>query len=94
MSTRLLFSFLFSIFLLGGIKNAYASADSVIVFNEIHYHPADEVNETEWFELRSLMGVDVDISGWAIDRGVAFDFPEGTIVPGHGYLIIAADPAN
>ncbi|MEJ6561719.1 MAG: lamin tail domain-containing protein, partial [Akkermansiaceae bacterium] len=47
-----------------------------------------------WFELRSLMGVDVDISGWAIDRGVAFDFPEGTIVPGHGYLIIAADPAN
>lgn len=69
-----------------------ASADSVIVFNEIQYHPADTAGETEWIELRNLMGVDVDISGWAIDRGVNFQFTEGTIIPGHGFFLIAADP--
>lgn len=71
-----------------------AVADSVLVFNEIHYHPADEVNDTEWLELRSLMGVDVDISGWSLDRGVSFTFPNGSIVPGRGFILLAADPAN
>ncbi|YCM44659.1 lamin tail domain-containing protein [Verrucomicrobiaceae bacterium 227] len=71
-----------------------AAADSVLVFNEIHYHPADEVNDTEWLELRSLMGVDVDVSGWSIDRGVSFTFPEGTVVPGRGFILLAADPSN
>ena len=73
---------------------ARATADSVIVFNEINYHPADEVNGTEWIELHSLMGVDVDISNWRLQDGVAFTFPEGTIVPGHGYVLIAANPAS
>ncbi|MGI9244192.1 MAG: lamin tail domain-containing protein, partial [Verrucomicrobiales bacterium] len=73
---------------------ALQAADSVVVFNEINYHPADELNETEWVELRSLMGVDVDMSGWSIDGGVEFVFPEGTVLPGHGYLLIAGDPSN
>jgi hypothetical protein len=64
----------------------------VVVFNEIHYHPADEANETEWIELHSLHGVDVDISGWQLRGGVDFDFAEGTIFPGHGFLIVAANP--
>lgn len=83
----------FSVLFLSG-QTALASADSVVVFNEINYHPADSIEETEWIELRSLMGVDVDISGWAIDRGVSFTFPEGTIVPGRGYILVAADPGN
>ena len=87
-------SALASLVLLATTLFLHATADSILVFNEIHYHPADEVNDTEWLELRSLMGVDVDISGWAIDRGVDFTFPEGTVVPGRGFLIIASDPAN
>ncbi|MEZ5301150.1 MAG: lamin tail domain-containing protein [Verrucomicrobiales bacterium] len=73
---------------------ARAAADSVVVFNEIHYHPADEINETEWIELRNLQGVDVDISGWRMRGGADFDFPEGTVVPGRGYLVIAKVPTQ
>jgi hypothetical protein len=70
----------------------FATADSVVVFNEIHYHPADEANDTEWVELHNLHGVDVDISGWQLRGGVNFDFAQGIVVPGHGYLIVAANP--
>lgn len=69
-----------------------ASADSVVVFNEIHYHPSSAAGETEWIELRNLMGVDVDMSGWAINQGVDFQFAEGTVIPGHGFFLVASDP--
>ena len=68
--------------------------DSVLVFNEIHYHPANELAQTEWIELRSLQAVDVNIAGWRIDGGVDYTFPAGTIMPGLGYLIIAATPGQ
>ena len=70
------------------------AGDSVIVFNEVHYHPVDEENDTEWIELHSLMGVDVDMSNWELRGGIAYSFPEGTVVPGNGYLLVAADPAH
>ena len=70
------------------------AADSVLVFNEIHYHPANEATQTEWVELRSLQGVDVDISGWKIDGGIDFTFPAGTIVPGQSHVVVAAAPGQ
>ena len=69
-------------------------ADSVIVFNEIHYHPSNEDNDPEWVELHSLMGVDVDISGWELEGGINYLFANGTVVPGHGYLLVASDPTH
>ena len=45
--------------------------DSVLVFNEVHYHPANEATQTEWVELRSLQAVDVDIGKWRIEGNVA-----------------------
>ncbi|MDP7496830.1 MAG: lamin tail domain-containing protein, partial [Roseibacillus sp.] len=71
-----------------------SAADSVIVFNEVHYHPADEDNDTEWIELHSLMGVDVDISEWELEGGINYRFSNGTVIPGHGYLLVAADPSH
>lgn len=79
--------------LLGAPSSLLASADSVVVFNEVHYHPTEQASDTEWLELRNLMGVDVDISGWKLDRGVSYQFAEGTVVPGHGLLIVASDPS-
>ena len=70
------------------------AADSVLVFNEVHYHPVDEFTQTEWIELRSLQAVDVDISGWRIDGGIDYTFPAGTIMQGGGYIVIAAIPAQ
>ena len=37
-------------------------ADSVVVFNEIQYHPATREAELEWVELHNQMAVDVDSS--------------------------------
>ncbi len=64
-------------------------ADSVVVVNEVHYHPTGD--QVEWLELRSLMGVRVDLSGWAFVDGIRYEFPEGTILEGHGYLVLTAD---
>lgn len=70
------------------------SADSVVVFNELMYHPAGDADETlEWVELHNQMSVDVDISRWRLSDGIDFQFPVGTVVPGGGYIVVAADPA-
>ena len=66
--------------------------DSVVVFNEIHYNPANDDSSLEYVELYNQLVVDVDISNWRID-GVGYDFPEGTVLGGQEYLVIAKDPA-
>ncbi len=67
-------------------------ADSTVVFNEVMYHPLDRELELEWCELHNQMAVDMDISGWSLGEGVFFAFPEGTIIPGGGYLVVAIAP--
>ena len=69
-------------------------ADSVVVFNEIMYHPGG-TNEAalEWVELQSQTSVDLDLSGWRLDRAIHYTFPEGTVLPAGAYLVAAASPA-
>ena len=71
-----------------------AAADSVVVFNEIMYHPSTNEAALEWIELHNEMAYDMDISGWKIRGGVDYDFTNGTIVPGRGFLVVAASPAQ
>jgi hypothetical protein len=66
-------------------------ADSVVVVNEIMYHPAG--GGPEWIELYNQMGIDIDMSGWSLQGAVEYAFPEGTIIQAGGYLVIASDPA-
>lgn len=68
------------------------ATDSAVVFNEIHYHPVGG-SETEWIELHSLQGVDVDLSGWRLDGGVEYQFADGTVLAGGKYLLIARTPS-
>ena len=68
------------------------AADSVVVFNEINYNPATNEDANEWIELHNQMAVDIDLSAWHLEDGINFDFAEGTIIPGGGYLVIASDP--
>lgn len=70
-----------------------SARDSVIVFNEIHYHPAEDNSALEFVELYNQLAVDTDISNWRLDGDVQFNFPEGTTIPARGYLVIASDPA-
>ncbi|HJQ81411.1 MAG TPA: lamin tail domain-containing protein, partial [Lacipirellulaceae bacterium] len=68
--------------------------DSTMVFNEIMYNPSgSEGDSLEWIELYNQLAVDIDISDWAIEGGVDYRFPVGTVLPGRGYLVVAIDPA-
>ena len=63
----------------------------VVAFNELMYHDVGDTSD-EWIELHNKMSVDVDVSNWNLSGGVDFDFPEGTIVPARGYLVVASNP--
>ncbi len=67
--------------------------DSTVVFNEVMYNPAGATeSQGEWIELHNQLTVDMDISEWRLAGGVNYTFPDGTIVPGGGYLLVASDP--
>ena len=69
---------------------AIFARDSVVVFNEIMYHPAGS-DSLEWVEVYNQMSVDVELSGWRID-GISYEFPTNTIIGGGKYLVIASNP--
>ncbi|BDS05448.1 hypothetical protein NT6N_04880 [Oceaniferula spumae] len=70
-----------------------SAQDSVVVFNEVHYHPENDDSSLEYIELYNQLAIEVDISNWRMDGDIDFDFPEGTVIPARGYLLIAKDPA-
>ena len=47
----------------------------------------------EWVELYNQMSVDIEVSNWRIEGGVDYSFPNNTILPANGYLVVAANPA-
>ncbi|MCA9215462.1 MAG: lamin tail domain-containing protein, partial [Planctomycetales bacterium] len=65
--------------------------DSTVVFNEIMYNPMEE-NGVEWIELYNQLNADMDISEWILDGAIRYQFPDETVVPGRGHLLVAADP--
>ncbi|MBN1817116.1 MAG: lamin tail domain-containing protein [Sedimentisphaerales bacterium] len=81
--------------ILNGLFLAAASAsDSVVVFNEIMYHPAAEESRMEWLELHNQLVVDVDLSGWSITGGIDYVFPTGTVISAGGYFVVAVSPQD
>src|SRR4051812_3939698 len=69
-------------------------ADTVVVFNEIMYHPSSNEPGLEWIELHNQEAVDVDLTGWSITGGISYDFPANTVMRGRSYLLIAANPST
>jgi len=65
--------------------------DSVII-NEIHYDPDIKTEPAEFVELYNTTADPIDISQWALTDGIEYEFPETTILPGHGYVVVAEDP--
>jgi len=70
-----------------------SSADAVLVFNEVMYHPATAEADDEWIEFYNQLAVDVDISGWRVGGDTDYVFPAGTRVPGRSYIVLARNPA-
>lgn len=79
-----------SLFLTAGIARP---ADATAVFNEVMYHPADTASP-EWIELRNVLSVNLDLSGWQITGGVNFAFPAGTVLASGGYLVVSNTAGN
>ena len=40
------------------------AADSVVVFNEVHYHPENDDSSLEYIELYNQLAIEVDLSNW------------------------------
>lgn len=70
------------------------AVESVVTFNELHYNPAGNDESGEWIELHNQMSINVDLSGWRFAAGIDYTFPEGTVIPGQGFILIAKDPSN
>lgn len=68
-------------------------ADAVVTFNEVNYNPASP-QDAEWIELHNQMAVNVDLSGWSLSNGASYTFAPGTVIPAHGFLVVAKNPAN
>ncbi len=82
-----------SVVLLLGVFGLLVRADSVVVFNEIMYHPVANESALEWIELHNQNAVDVDLSAWRLSDGIDYIFPEGTVIAGGADLVIASQPA-
>ncbi|MCX8155485.1 MAG: Ig-like domain-containing protein, partial [Verrucomicrobiae bacterium] len=61
-----------------------------VVFSEIMYNPASFRTNEEWLEIRNLTPTPINITGWRLNRGVDFTFPQMTLPP-YGYWVIASD---
>jgi len=76
-----------------------ADADYGIQINEIMYHPAHGVDEPEdvrqeYIELYNNSDTAVNLGGWRVSRGIAYDFQPGTVLHPRQYLVVAADVAQ
>jgi spore coat protein CotH len=69
--------------------------DFAVVINELFYHPEDEEVDNniakEFVELHNTGTVAVDVGGWFFSRGIEYRFPEGTVIPANGYLLVCKD---
>src|SRR4051812_37032546 len=85
--------FLLSLLLLTTTFRSALGSDSVVVFNEVQYHPVTNEAANEWVELNNQMTIDIDLSAWSLKGDIAYTFAEGTIISGGGYLVVASSPS-
>ncbi len=73
-----------------------SSRRTQFVFSEIMYTPAARADglNTEYLELYNSNPWFDDISGYQLAGEIQYTFPSNTIVPGGGFLVVAAAPAD
>ncbi len=69
---------------------------SGLAITEIMYHPADrlDLRDTEFVEVFNSQPFEEDLSGYRLSGDIAYTFPNGTIIPAGGYLVVAHVPAD
>ena len=63
-----------------------------IVINELMVEPPNGERDGEFIELYNKSSSPVNLSAWAFESGVDYNFPGGTVIPAKGYIVIAANP--
>src|SRR3954468_8265805 len=69
-----------------------SSRRTSLVFSEVMYHPTNA--SLEFVELYNSRGEPQDLSGYRLGGDIAYTFPQGTVLPGGGFLVIANSPAD
>ena len=66
-----------------------------IIVSEIHYHPLPQESgaNLQFIELFNTHDWPENISGFKFEGALNFTFPEGTILPTRGFVVVAPDPA-
>ncbi len=63
-----------------------------LVISEIMYHPTN--SQLEYVELFNSRGEPADLSGYHLGGSISYTFPNGTTLPGGGFLVIARSPSD
>ena len=67
---------------------------SGVVINEIHYDPDVKTELVEFIELHNTTAADIDLTGWYFTNAISYQFPDGSILPAGGYIIMAQNPTH
>ncbi|MHB9008559.1 MAG: lamin tail domain-containing protein, partial [Limisphaerales bacterium] len=67
-----------------------------LVISEIMYHPAsrNDGRDLEFVELFNSQSIFADLSGFRLSGTLDYTFPEGTVLPAGGFLVIAPVPQD
>lgn len=65
-----------------------------LVISEIMYNPPGQSTRLEFVELFNSRLEPEDVSGFRLSGAIDFLFPENTIIPGRGFLVVARVPAE
>ncbi len=80
---------------LKGEPLAASSRRTGLIISEIMYHPPDRADgkDLEFIEFFNTDPVAENLTGYHISGAINYAFPDGTVVPSGGFLVLARDPA-
>src|SRR5690606_14966845 len=67
-----------------------------LVITEVMYHPLDRQDgrNLEFIEIHNADLIDQDLTGYRLAGSIAYEFPDGYVLPAGGYVVVAANPAD
>ena len=75
------------------VENSSETASGVVI-NEIHYDPDVKTELVEFIELHNTTAANIDLTGWYFTNAISYQFPEGSILPAGGYIVVVHDPTH
>lgn len=79
--------------LIFGVQLSFSNISSITI-NEINYRSINDGENIDFVELHNSGTTAINLSGWTLTDGIAFEFPAATSISAGGYIIIAANPAD